>query len=30
MLTAFVLLNVARDKVNDVAEELVNMDGVAR
>ena len=29
MLTAFVLLNVARDKVNAVAEELVNMDGVA-
>ncbi len=29
MLTAFVLLNVARDKVNDVAEKLVNMDGVA-
>lgn len=29
MLTAFVLLNVSRDKVNDVAEELVNMDGVA-
>ena len=29
MLTAFVLLNVARDKVNEVAEKLVNMDGVA-
>ena len=29
MITAFVLLNVARDKVNDVAEDLVNMDGVA-
>ena len=29
MITAFVLLNVARDKVNHVAEQLVNMDGVA-
>lgn len=29
MLTAFVLLNVNRDKVNDVAEELVNIEGVA-
>ncbi len=29
MITAFVLLNVARDKVNEVAEELVNMEGVA-
>ena len=29
MLTAFVLLTVARGKVNDVAERLVDMDGVA-
>ena len=29
MLTAFVLLKVDRDKVNEVAEQLVNMDGVA-
>ncbi|MDX1546231.1 MAG: Lrp/AsnC family transcriptional regulator [Rhodothermales bacterium] len=29
MITAFVLLNVERGKVNDVAEQLVDMDGVA-
>ncbi len=28
MITAFVLLNVAQGKVNAVAEELVDMDGV--
>jgi len=29
MLTAFVMLNVARGQVNEVAERLVNMDGIA-
>ncbi len=29
MLTAFVLLKVDRDKVNEVAEQLVDMEGVA-
>lgn len=29
MVTAFVLLNTERDKVNEVAEQLVNMRGVA-
>ncbi len=29
MITALVLLNVARGKVNDVAERLVNMDGIS-
>lgn len=29
MITAFVLLNVERGKVNAVAEQLVDMDGVA-
>ena len=29
MITAIVLLNVDRGKVNDVAEELVEIDGVA-
>ncbi|HSR54543.1 MAG TPA: Lrp/AsnC ligand binding domain-containing protein, partial [Acidobacteriota bacterium] len=29
MITAFVLLNVARGKVHDVAELLVNMSGVS-
>jgi DNA-binding Lrp family transcriptional regulator len=28
MLTAFVLLNVARDRVNDVAARLSELDGV--
>lgn len=29
MVTAIVLLNTARDAVNDVAENLVDMDGVS-
>lgn len=29
MITAFVLLKVDRDKVNEVAEQLVDLDGVA-
>ena len=29
MVTAIVLLNTARDKVNDVADELVNLGGVS-
>lgn len=29
MVTAIVLLNTARDKVNDVADELVNLNGVS-
>lgn len=29
MITAFVLLTVARDKVNEVAEKLVDMPGVS-
>ena len=29
MITALVLLNVARGKVNEVAEELVDMDGIS-
>ena len=28
MVTALVLLNVARDKVNEVAEEITEMEGV--
>ena len=28
MVTALVLLNVARDKVNEVAEEITDMEGV--
>lgn len=29
MITALVLINTARGKVNDVAEELVNMSGIS-
>ncbi|MFQ5570627.1 MAG: Lrp/AsnC family transcriptional regulator [Rhodothermales bacterium] len=29
MITALVLLNVARSKVNEVAEQLVNMEGIS-
>jgi DNA-binding Lrp family transcriptional regulator len=29
MITAFVLLNVARDQVNEVAARLADLDGVA-
>ena len=29
MITALVLINTARGKVNDVAEHLVNMDGIS-
>lgn len=29
MVTAIVLLNVARDMVNEIAEKLVDMDGVS-
>lgn len=29
MVTAILLLNTARDKINNVAEALVNMDGVS-
>lgn len=29
MVTAFVLLNIARGKVNEVADELAGMDGVS-
>ncbi|MEM7480230.1 MAG: Lrp/AsnC ligand binding domain-containing protein [Acidobacteriota bacterium] len=28
MITAFVLLNVARDRVNDVARQMADLDGV--